>query len=104
MREGCGSTEPGVCSFVLGTYPQRGSAPPPHLGEEVWENPRVILKCAERPPPVSEIEEYFNSNDVSCFISMGSKAPRVKSSESLHKKCFLGSQREGYVDDNQLEE
>ena len=29
LREGCGSTEPGVCSFVLGTYPQRGSAPPP---------------------------------------------------------------------------
>ena len=29
MREGCGSTEPGVYSFVLGTYPQRGSGPPP---------------------------------------------------------------------------
>ena len=29
VREGCGSTEPEVCSFVLGTYPQRGSAPPP---------------------------------------------------------------------------
>ena len=27
VREGCGSTEPGVCSFVLGTYVQRGSAP-----------------------------------------------------------------------------
>ena len=29
VREGCGNTEPGVYSFVLGTYPQRGSAPPP---------------------------------------------------------------------------
>ena len=29
VSEGCGSTEPGVCSFVLGTYPQRGSAPSP---------------------------------------------------------------------------
>ena len=29
VREGCGSIEPGVCSFVLGTYPQRGSAPSP---------------------------------------------------------------------------
>ena len=29
MKEGCGSTEPGVCSFVWSTYPQRGSAPPP---------------------------------------------------------------------------
>ena len=29
VREGCGSPEPGVCSFVLGTYPQRGSVPPP---------------------------------------------------------------------------
>ena len=28
-REGCGSTESVVCSFVLGTYSQRGSAPPP---------------------------------------------------------------------------
>ena len=31
MGEGCDSTEPGVCSFVVGTYPQRGSASPPPL-------------------------------------------------------------------------
>ena len=30
VRGGLGSTEPGVCSLVLGTYPQRGSAPPGH--------------------------------------------------------------------------
>ena len=30
VREGCDSTEPEVCSFVLGTYPQRGSDPPGH--------------------------------------------------------------------------
>ena len=33
VREGCGSTEPGVCSFVLGTYPQRvKEVVPPLLG------------------------------------------------------------------------
>ena len=31
VREGCGSTELGVCNFVLGTYPQRGSAPLPQV-------------------------------------------------------------------------
>ena len=77
-------------SVVLFWVPTlKEAVPPPHLREEVWENPCVILKCAERPPPVSEIEEYFNSNDVSWFISMGGKAPRVKSSENLHKKCFF---------------
>ena len=32
VREGCGSTEPGVCSFVLGTYPQNVGAVSYFLG------------------------------------------------------------------------
>ena len=48
VREGCGSTESGVCSFVLGTYHQRGSARPPSQGgytflkKEVQDNYRKV--------------------------------------------------------------
>ena len=43
MREGCGSTEPGVCSFVLGSYPQRGrQCPPSPPGVRAWDGIRPI--------------------------------------------------------------
>ena len=46
VREGCDSTESGVCSFVLGTYSQRGSAPLPLSGHSVGLSSRVCsLKC-----------------------------------------------------------
>ena len=58
MREGCGCTEPGVCIFVLGTYPQRGSVPPP----PPQQPPVPCLPARPRPHPIFRFNPGWCSN------------------------------------------